>query len=71
LRALKQGITININDAMKYLIAHDQVRSNTPTIQTIQVVGEKQKVDSRGKVKHNEENDQLFVKTVMKVGERG
>jgi len=32
LRALKQGITINTN----HVIAHDQIRFDTPTIQTIQ-----------------------------------
>jgi len=33
-------------------------------------VGRKQGVDYRDEVRHNEKNDQLFVKTTMKVGGR-
>jgi len=35
-----------------------------------EVVGEKPEVDSTDKVKHNENNDDLLVKTMMEVDER-
>jgi len=35
-----------------------------------QVVEEKQRIDFRDKVRHNEKTDQLFVKTTMKVDGR-
>jgi len=36
-----------------------------------EVVGEKQGVDSRDEVKHNEKADQLFAKTMMRVDGTG
>ena len=35
-----------------------------------EVDGEKQRVDSRDKVKRNGKSDKSFIKTIMKVGER-